>query len=274
LVTNERAERRLAAILAADMVGFSRLMEADESGTLARQKALRAELIDPEIESHKGRIVKTTGDGLLIEFASVIDAAECAVTMQRALAVCEPDVPADKRMQYRMGLNLGDIVIDGDDIFGDGVNVAARLESLADPGGLCISGIVHDAIAGKLDLNFEDLGEKEVKNISTPVRTFALRLDGPTVAAPVVDSASEQLSVAVLPFENMSDDPEQEFFVDGLTEDLITELSRFKDLFVISRTSMFTYKGKQQKIGDIATAISGPTATTASLRTYSPFRTS
>ncbi len=253
-MASERTERRLAAILATDMVAYSRLMEADEQGTIERQKTHRAELIDPKIAEHNGRIVKTMGDGLLVEFASVVDAAECAVAIQRAMAEREAGASEDRRIQYRMGLNLGDIVIDGEDILGDGVNVAARLEGLAEPGGICISGMVREAISKKLDLAFEDMGEKEVKNISTPVRAYAIRLTD--LAPQVVDeTAAEQFSIAVLPFQNMSGDPEQEFFADGLTEDIITELSRFRELFVISRTSMFTYKGKAIKIKDIAKEI-------------------
>ena len=250
-MAQERVERRLAAILAADMVGYSRLMEADERDTITRQESTRDELIDPKITAHNGRIVKTTGDGLLVEFASVVDAAECAVAIQLAMAEREAGASEDRRIQYRMGINLGDIVMEGDDIFGDGVNVAARLEGLAEPGGIYVSGMVREALSKKLDLAFEDLGEKTVKNISTPVRTYAIRLGN---AAPQIgdETTAENLSVAVLPFENMSGDAEQEFFADGLTEDIITELSQFRELFVISRTSMFTYKGKAIKIKDIA----------------------
>ena len=250
-MTEQRVQRRLAAVLATDMVGYSRLMEADERGTIARQKNLRDELIDPRIAEHNGRIVKTTGDGLLVEFASVVDATECAVAIQRALAEREAETAEDRRIQYRIGINLGDIVIEGDDIFGEGVNVAARLESIAQPGGICVSGMVREAVSKKLDLDFEDLGEKQVKNISAPVRVYAVRLA--TSAKPILDQAkAEKLSIAVLPFENMSGDPEQEFFADGLTEDILTGLSRFQELFVISRTSVFTYKGKAIKIKDIA----------------------
>ncbi len=250
-MTEQRVQRRLAAVLATDMVGYSRLMEADERGTIARQKTLRDELIDPRIAEHNGRIVKTTGDGLLVEFASVVDATECAVAVQRALAEREAEIAEDRRIQYRIGINLGDIVIEGDDIFGEGVNVAARLESIAQPGGICVSGMVREAVSKKLDLDFEDLGEKQVKNISAPVRVYAVRMA--TSAKPVInDAKAEKLSIAVLPFENMSGDPEQEFFADGLTEDILTGLSRFQELFVISRTSVFTYKGKSIRIKDIA----------------------
>jgi adenylate cyclase len=184
-MAEERVQRRLAAIFAADMVGYSRLMEADETGTITRQKAHRAELIDPEIVTHGGRIVKTTGDGMLVEFPSVVDATECAVAIQRAMSEREVKVSENRRIQYRIGINLGDIVIDGDDILGDGVNVAARLEGLAEPCGVCISDVVHQSVAGKLDLDFEDLGEQQVKNITKPVRAYRVTID----QTPAVSSA-------------------------------------------------------------------------------------
>ena len=247
-MAQERVERRLAAIFAADMVGYSRLMEADEAGTIARQKAHRQELIDPEISGHKGRIVKTTGDGLLVEFASVVDATECAVAIQRAMTEREAEVPEGRRIQYRIGINLGDIVIDGDDILGDGVNVAARLEGLAEPGGVCISDVVHQSVDGKLDLAYEDLGEKKVKNITKPVRAYRVRLGDVTGVAPVAAEPALELpdkpSIAVLAFTNMSGDPEQEYFSDGIAEDIITGLSHMKGIFVIARNSSFTYKGE------------------------------
>ncbi|WP_342726392.1 adenylate/guanylate cyclase domain-containing protein [Bradyrhizobium sp. B097] len=252
-------ERRLAAVLAADMVGFSRLMEADETGTLARLKTHRIELIDPAISKNRGRIIKTTGDGLLVEFHSVVDAVLCAAEVQRRMAKRNTDVAPARWMQFRIGINLGDVIVDGADIFGDGVNVASRLEVLAEPGGICISGAVRDQVGDRLeDLSFEDLGDQTVKNIARPIRVFRVHFesgarsatDHPSAAAaPVV---AKKPSIAVLPLVNMSGDPEQEFFADGLTEDIITELSRFHDLLVISRNSTFVYKGKAVKVQDVA----------------------
>ena len=259
-MAEERVQRRLAAILAADMVGYSRLIGADEEGTIARQKAHRAELIDVEFSSHGGRIVKTMGDGLLVEFASVVDAVKCAVIVQRAMSEREAEVPEDRRIQYRIGINLGDIVIDGDDILGDGVNVAARLEGLAEPGGICISGNAYEQVRDKLQAEFEDLGERQVKNIDRPVRAYRVSLASghPTERAePQIDAAPLPLpdkpSVAVLPFDNMSGDPEQEFFADGLAEDIIAILSRTSKLMVIARNSSFAYKGSATDVRQIAT---------------------
>ncbi|PDT72807.1 adenylate/guanylate cyclase domain-containing protein [Bradyrhizobium sp. C9] len=252
-------ERRLAAVLAADMVGFSRLMEADETGTLARLKTHRIELIDPAITKNRGRIIKTTGDGLLVEFHSVVDAVLCAAEVQRRMAKRNADVAPARWMQFRIGINLGDVIVDGADIFGDGVNVASRLEVLAEPGGICISGAVRDQVGDRLeDLSFEDLGDQTVKNIARPIRVFRVHLessaksvaDHPSAAAATV--VAKKPSIAVLPLVNMSGDPEQEFFADGLTEDIITELSRFHDLLVISRNSTFVYKGKAVKVQDVA----------------------
>jgi adenylate cyclase len=255
-------ERRLAAILAADMVGYSRLMEADEAGTLARLRTHRLELIDPAIAKNRGRIIKTTGDGLLVEFQSVTDAVQCAVEIQRRMARRNADLPAARWIQFRIGINLGDVIFDDDDIFGDGVNVAARLQVLAEPGGICVSRAVRDQVqvGDRFDVAFEDLGEQIVKNIARPIPAFRVRLDaaGPAPAAikaPQVTAAAgaaKKPSIAVLPFANMSGDPEQEFFADGLTEDIITALSRFRELFVISRNSTFVYKGKAVKIQDVA----------------------
>ncbi|SEC70896.1 adenylate cyclase [Rhizobiales bacterium GAS188] len=239
---NERAERRLTAILAADVAGYSRLMGTDEEGTLARPKAHRRELVDLKIAEHRGRIVKTTGDGILVEFPSVVDAVRCAVDVQRAMAERNAEVPSDRRIEFRVGINLGDIIIDGDDIYGDGVNVAARLEGLAEPGGLCISRKVRDEVRDKLDLAFEDMGEQEVKNIARPVRVF--RIAAPVIVQKPTLALPDKPSIAVLPFENMSGDPEQEYFADGIVEDIITALSRVHWLFVIARNSSFTYKGK------------------------------
>ena len=245
--------RRLSAILAADVAGYSRLMGVDEEGTLAELKAIRHELSDPKVKEHRGRIVKTTGDGLLIEFASVVDAVRCAVEVQRAVAERNVDVPPDRRIELRMGINLGDIIRDGRDIFGDGVNVAARLEALAEPGGICVSRVVRDQVRDKLAFAFEDMGEQQVKNITRPIRVHRIRLfdkEGVSTirawdqAAKLPLAMPGKPSVAVLPFTNMSGDPEQEFLADGIAEDVITALSRYPSLFVIARNSCFTYKGR------------------------------
>jgi adenylate cyclase len=288
--------RRLAAILAADMVGYSRLMEADEAGTIARQKAHHAELIDPTIAACNGRIVKTTGDGLLVEFASAVDAVSCAVAVQRGMAEREAGVPAERRIAYRVGVNLGEIVIDGDDILGDGVNLAARLEALAEPGGIRISDVVFRNVKGKLDLGFADLGLQKVKNIAQPVATYRVLLDPdaagtlvspkrrthrrPRLAAaaavlllaaagaswwqpwaPDVEPAQRarmkhplpnKPSVAVLPFADLSAGKKQSLLADGITEDIITDLARIENLFVIARNSTFTYKGKPVKVQQVS----------------------
>jgi adenylate cyclase len=294
-------ERRLSAIFAADMVGYSRLMEADEVGTLQRQKAHRAEFIDPALEEFHGRIVKEMGDGILVEFPSVVEAVQCAVIIQRGMVDREANIADDLRIQYRIGINLGDIIIEDNDIFGDGVNVAARLEALADPGGICISRSARDQVRDKLDLNLDDQGEVEVKNIARPIRVFRVLIDEKAVALakPVVAVATQSKinrkpfyaaalvasfvlvaglgwwqpwspnvvtasvanmafplpdkpSIAVLPFTNMSSDPEQEYFADGMTEDLITDLSKVSDLFVIARNTSFTYKGRSVSIPKVA----------------------
>jgi adenylate cyclase len=247
-----RVERRLAAILAADVAGYSRLMGADEEGTLARLKALRRELADPKIKEHRGRIVKTTGDGLLLEFASVVDAVRCAVEVQREMAERNADVPPDRRIEFRMGINVGDIIKDGRDIHGDGVNLASRLEALAEPGGICVSRVVRDQVRDKLAFSFEDMGEQQVKNIARPVRVHRIVLgEGVGPSEPLTQTSTkpplalpDKPSIAVLPFTNMSADPEQEFFADGIAEDVITALSRYPSLFVIARNSCFTYKGR------------------------------
>ncbi len=253
-------ERRLAAVVAADMVGYSRLMEVDETGTLARLKTHRIELIDPAIAKNRGRIIKTTGDGMLVEFHSVADAVLCAAEIQRRMARRNADVSPARWMQFRIGINLGDVIVEENDIFGDGVNVAARLEMLAEPGGICVSGAVRDQVGDRLDdIAFEDLGDQIVKNIARPIRVFRVRLEpnattaseGPKDAA-VATTIAKKPSIAVLPLVNMSGDPEQEFFADGLTEDIITELSRFHELLVISRNSTFVHKGKAVKVQEVA----------------------
>jgi len=243
--------------MAADVVGYSRLIRADEEGTIAALKALRADLVDPKLAKHNGRIVKLMGDGMLAEFASVVDAVRAAVETQVAVAEHNAGLPEDKRIEFRVGINLGDVVIDGDDIQGDGINVAARLEGLALPGGICVSGSVHEQVRDRIDLRFEDLGEQEVKNIERPVRVWRWVKDDK--AAPVGPlSASGPLplpdkpSIAVLPFDNMSGDPEQEFFSDGIAEDIITALSRFHLFFVIARNTSFTYKGSSVDVKQVS----------------------
>jgi TolB-like protein len=243
-VAEQRVQRQLSAILAADVAGFSRLIGLDEEGTLVRLKELRRTLIDPKINEHRGRIVKTMGDGLLVQFASAVDAVRCAVDMQRQMAEQDADTADDRKFEFRIGINVGDIVIDGDDIYGDGVNVAARLEGLSEPGGICVSLAVHDQVRDKLDLTFEDAGEQQLKNIARPVRVYRVQL-GETVTKTVAAlPLPDKPSIAVLPFQNMSGDPEQEYFADGMVEEIITALSRFGQLFVIARNSSFTYKNR------------------------------
>ena len=222
--------------LQADIVGYSRLMGTDEEGTLRQLKTHRKELVDPKITEHRGRIVKTTGDGILVEFVSVVDAVRCAVDIQRGMHERNSDVPAEKRIQFRIGINVGDIIIDGDDIYGDGVNVAARLEALAEPGGILVSRVVHDQVQDKLGFEFDDMGEQAVKNIARPVGVHRVhlteQLTKSVVSAGKTDRAtSERPSIAVLPFANMSGDPEQEYFADGISEDIITGLSKLSLVF-------------------------------------------
>ena len=258
--------RRLAAIVAADVAGYSRLMRADEEGTLERLKALRRELLDPTIAEHRGRIVgsgpgtKTTGDGMLVEFASVVDAVRCAVAVQQAMPERDTGVAADDRIELRIGINLGDVIVEGDDLYGDGVNIAARLEALAEPGGICISRVVREQVRDKVPYSFEDMGEQSVKNIARPVRAYAMSPAAlaslPAVAPPIqpvmstravsepITPVAPRLSVVVLPLANLSNDPEEEYFADGITDDLTTDLSRIPDTLVIARNTAFTYKGK------------------------------
>ena len=276
----ERVERKLTAIMAADIAGYSRLMGVDEEGTLARLKATRRELGDPKIAEHRGRIVKTTGDGMLVEFQSVVDAVRCAVELQEEMAERNADVPSDRRIDFRIGVNVGDVIIDGDDIYGDGVNIAARLEALAEPGGVCISGRVHEDLSGKIDTSFEDAGERVLKNIRRPVRVYRMRRAVPqglaspapreglrqtlgavfrsmtrgrvrepapvrAAAAPAAVALADRTSILVLPFRNATGDPEQEYFTDAVTADLTIDLSRIHDITVISAASALTYKGSQ-----------------------------
>src|SRR5262249_34548845 len=247
----DRVDRRLAAIVAADIAGYSRLMGADEEGTLRQLKAHRKELVDPKITEHRGRIVKTTGDGMLVEFASVVDAVRCAVDIQRGMVARNAEVPTERRIQFRVGINIGDIIIDGNDIYGDGVNVAARLEAMADPGGILVSRVVHDQVQDKLSFDFDDMGDQIVKNIARPVGVHRVQLTEHIVqkeTATRIDrlerTVSDRPSLVVLPFANMSGDPEQEYFADGISEDIITGLSKLRWFFVIARNSSFTYKGK------------------------------
>ena len=240
-------ERRLAAILVTDIVGYSRLIEADEAGTLTAITAQRTTILEPLVAKHKGRIVKLMGDGSLLEFGSAVSAVQCAVDLQTATTEANSQLPDDERIILRIGINLGEVVVEGDDIFGDGVNVAARLEALSEPGGVCLSDSVHRQIRGKTDLMFEDLGEQKLKNIVEPVRAYRVKLSVAETARPSRrDMGPSKPSIAVLPFANLSGDPEQEYFADGITEDILTELSRFSSLFVIARNSSFQYRGKSQ----------------------------
>jgi TolB-like protein/class 3 adenylate cyclase len=248
-LSGERVERRLAAVLAADVAGYSRLMGRDEEGTLATLKSFRKTLVDPKIAAHRGRIVKTTGDGMLVEFASAVDAARCAVEVQRGMVAQNADVPQDLRIEFRIGIHVGDIIIDDNDIFGDGVNIAARLEGIAEPGGISVSRAVHDQVRDRIDVEFDDKGEITLKNIERPVQVFAIAgakgaTEKPAAEASPMLALPDKPSIAVLPFQNMSGDPEQEYFADGMVEDIITALSRIRWLFVIARNSSFTYKGQ------------------------------
>ncbi len=250
-------ERRLTTILAADVVGYSRLMGEDEAGTLAALKAHREAAINPKIAAHSGRIVKLMGDGILAEFGSVVEAVECAVEIQGTMAERNAAVPEERRIQFRIGINVGDVIVEGDDIYGDGVNIAARLEGLADPGGIWVARNVFNQVKGKIDTVFEDLGEKEVKNIAEPVQVYRVSLSLPETAALKTDKTAPTLalpdkpSIAVLPFDNMSGDPDQAYFSDGITEDMITELARFRSLFVIARNSSFAFRDRAVDVAEV-----------------------
>jgi len=252
-MAGERVERRLSAIFASDIVGYSRLMEADEEGTLARMNAHRREFLEPAVAQNRGRIVKRTGDGVLIEFSSAVDAARCAVDVQRGMGERNTGVPPERRIELRIGIHVGDIMIEDDDIFGDGVNIAARLESIAQPGGICISDDAYRQVRGKIDVNFQDSGEQELKNIARPVRVYQLRPEAATAAAKPASGLAlpDKPSIAVLAFQNMSGDVEQEFFADGIAEDIITALSKAHWLFVIARNSSFSYKGKSVDVREV-----------------------
>jgi adenylate cyclase len=261
-MAEERVQRHLAAILAADVVGFSRLMGEDEVGTLARLKALRTEIFEPKTTLYGGRIFKNTGDGALAEFSSAVDAVLSGIEVQQALASHNANIPQDQRIELRIGISLGDVMVEGDDLFGNGVNVAARMETLSKPGGICVSGNVHEHLLAGLDFRFEDLGEQEVKNIDRPVRAYLIGTDaltaemsatpGKAPSAPDTDPAMQRPAVAVLPFDNLTRDPEQEYFSDGLTEDIITALSYWRTFPVIARNSTFTYKGHPVKVQEVA----------------------
>jgi adenylate cyclase len=245
-----RVERRLAAILAADVAGYSRLMEADEEGTLSRMNSHRRELLEPKVAEHRGRIVKRTGDGALIEFGSAFDAVRCAIEVQRGMGERNASAPVDKHIELRIGVHVGDIIIEDDDIFGDGVNIAARLEGIAQPGGICISDDTYRQVHSKIDANFEDMGEQPLKNIARRVRAYQFKAEGGAAYAQA-PALPDKPSIAVLPFQNMSGDPEQDYFADGMVEDIITGLSRIKWLFVIARNSTFALKGRPIEIKQV-----------------------
>ncbi len=253
-MVSREVNRRLSAVLAADVAGYSRMMEADEAGTMGEMKTRHDDLVAPKITEHGGRVVKTMGDGFLADFKSVVAAVKCAVAIQRAMAERNAAVAPERRMDFRIGVNFGDVIIDGDDIFGDQVNITARLEGLAEPGGICLSGEAYRQTRKKLDLDYEDLGEHEVKNLEEPIHVYRVRLDGAAAEAgrsPTLE-LPDKPSIAVLPFDNLSGDPEQEYFADGIAEDIITALSRFHWFFVIARNSSFTYKGQAVDVKRVA----------------------
>jgi adenylate cyclase len=260
-LATERVERRLAAILAADVAGYSRLMSEDEEGTHERLKAHLRHLLNPKVQEHRGRIVKNTGDGMLTEFSSVVDAVRCAVEIQRSMIDRNANIPEDKRISFRIGVNLGDVIVEPEDIFGDGVNIASRLEALAEPGGICISNTVREHVGDRLPYPFEDIGDQTVKNIARPVRSYAINAaaiaslpEVPStaeVSKPINSLTTPRLSIVVLPFANLSNDPEQEYFADGITDDLTTDLSRISGSFVIARNTAFTYKGKSVNVKQV-----------------------
>lgn len=250
-MAEERVQRRLAAILAADVVGYSRLMERDEAGTLVAIKSRRKDILQPLLAKHNGRIVKLMGDGVLVEFASAVNAVQCAVELQNAMAAANADVPQDSRIVLRVGINLGDVMVDGGDLYGDGVNIAARLEALADAGSIVVSRTVFNHVRGKVKLGFDDLGEQQLKNIAERVRIYRLRPDREAAMARPALALPDKPSIAVLPFTNMSGDPEQEYFSDGMVEDIIAALSRVRSFFVIARNSSFTYKGKAVNVKQV-----------------------
>ena len=242
-MTDERIQRRLAAVMAADVVGYSRLMETDEAGTLAALKSRRRQVLQPLVTRHHGRVFKVTGDGVMVEFASAVNALQCAIDVQHAMADANATLPEELHIVLRIGVNLGDVMVDGSDLYGDGVNIAARLETTAEPGGILISGTIYDHVRNKINVDFEDLGAQTVKNIALPVRIYRVSGTPPVVTSKSV-AITDKPSIAVLPFTNMSSDPEQEYFADGLAEDLITDLSKVPGLLVVARNSTFAYKGR------------------------------
>ncbi len=253
-MSDQAPKRRLAAILAADVVGCSRLMEKDEAGTLAVLKSRRKQVLEPLVSRNEGRVFKIAGDGVLVEFGSAVNAVQCAVDLQSKMAEANGGVPTDRHIILRIGINLGDVMVEGSDLYGDGVNIAARLEAIAEPGGILASGTAHDYVRNKVKVVFDDLGLQTLKNIAEPVRAY--RVSGtPAVALTQPEPASDRPSIAVLPFTNMSGDPEQDYFSDGITENIITDLARFHDLFVIARNSSFAYRGKATRIGDVSRAL-------------------
>jgi adenylate cyclase len=250
-MANERVERRLTAILAADVAGYSRLIGQDEENTHVQLKEHLRVFVDPKITEHHGRVVKRTGDGMLAEFGSVVDAVRCALDVQRGMAERNAVVPQEKRIEFRVRINVGDIILDGGDIFGDGVNVAARLEGLAHPGGICVSRRVQEDICGKLDVGFEDMGNKQLKNIASPVRVYAVRLDTKSTDRSLLPDLPDKPSIAVLPFDSMSADAGQDYPADGIVEAITATLSRIRSFFVIARMSAFTYKGRRVNVRDV-----------------------